>query len=385
MTTRLDRRPTPASLHRPVDTDWRIMLQAWLGSRGLLLLVGLVIALTSDRTFLDLAGNWDAQHYFRIAEAGYRADSTEMAFFPGLPALLFLSARLGIPMVVAGVVLSTICSLIAAAALVRLGGPWASVGWLFAPVAVFTVVPYTESLFCALAFWAWVWAKRDDWLAAGLLAGAACTVRVSGLFLLGALAVLVVTGYGRGRGAGARLTEWARRAGWLLIPAAVLAGYVVFLHQLTGSWTAWYSAQVEGWSRTMTWPWDSAIRTLEAVEPGGYADQNGWGTVMRGEVVAMIVGMVTIGWCLGRRLWAEASWVAVQVLAFSMSVWWISVNRAVLLWFPTWMMLAALITWRPSRPAARWAHHVLVGLIAVGAVGLMLWWARMFYLGRWAS
>ncbi|NLT29832.1 MAG: hypothetical protein GXX86_05140 [Propionibacterium sp.] len=376
---------TPTGLHQPVDSDWRTMLQAWLGSRGLLLLVGVLLALTSDRTFVDLVGNWDAQHFFAIAERGYPPGSNEVAFFPGLPGILAFGNLLGVPPVVTGVIVSTVCSLVAALALVRLGGPWASVGWLFAPVAVFTVVPYTEALFCALAFWAWVWARRDTWWSAGLLAGAACAVRVSGLFLLGALAVLVLTEHGRGAGVATRLRAWTARAVWLLIPVAVLFGYALFLYLQTGSWTAWYSAQVDGWQRTMTWPWESAIRTLEAVEPGGYADQNGWGTMMRAEVVAMAVGVLTVGWCLGRRLWAEASWVAVQVLAFSMSVWWISVNRAVLLWFPTWLMLATLIEWRPARPAARIAHHLAVGVLLAVGLGFMLWWARMFFTGAWAS
>ena len=54
-------------------------------------------------------------------------------------------------------------SAVAAAALLRLGGPWAAVAWLFAPTAVFTTVPYTESVFCALAFWAWERARADRW------------------------------------------------------------------------------------------------------------------------------------------------------------------------------------------------------------------------------
>ena len=111
-----------------------------------------------------------------------------MAFFPGLPTLLAGGLALGIPVAVGGVVLSLVCSAVAAGALLRLGGPWAAVAWLFAPTAVFTTVPYTESLFCAAAFWAWERARADRWAAAAVLAAAACTVRVSGLFLLGALA-----------------------------------------------------------------------------------------------------------------------------------------------------------------------------------------------------
>ena len=84
--------------------------------------------------------------------------------------------------------------------------------WLFAPTAVFTVVPYTESLFCAAAFWAWERARADQWWAVALLAAAACTLRVSGLFLVGALFVLILT---------TRRTDWPTkiaRAAWLAVP-----------------------------------------------------------------------------------------------------------------------------------------------------------------------
>ena len=58
---------------------------------------------------------------------------------------------------------------------------------------MFTTVPYTESLFCAAAFWAWERARADRWPAAAVLAASACTLRVSGLFLIGALLVMIIT------------------------------------------------------------------------------------------------------------------------------------------------------------------------------------------------
>ena len=91
-----------------------------------------------------------------------------MAFFPGLPVLLSLGLAVGHPdRRSPGCVLSLAGSAVAAAALLRLGGPWAAVAWLFAPTAVFTVVPYTESLFCAAAFWAWERARADRWCGGG--------------------------------------------------------------------------------------------------------------------------------------------------------------------------------------------------------------------------
>ena len=141
------------------------------------------------------------------------------------------------PVAVTGVVLSLVGSAVAAAALLRLGGPWAAVAWLFAPTAVFTTVPYTESLFCAAAFWAWERARADRWLAAAAaLTAVACTFRVSGLFLVGALLVMIIT-------TRAAWPTKIKRIGLMLIPAAVIAAFVGYLYLLTGSWTAWYHAQ----------------------------------------------------------------------------------------------------------------------------------------------
>ena len=121
-----------------------------------------------------MVSNWDVRHFENLATNGYlgKPDGTLMAFFPGLPGLLALGLTVGIPIQVTGVVLSLAGSAVAAAALLRLGGPWAAVAWLFAPTAVFTVVPYTESLFCAAAFWAWERARADRWAAAAMLAAA---------------------------------------------------------------------------------------------------------------------------------------------------------------------------------------------------------------------
>ena len=357
------------------------VVQAWLASRGLIALVALLLAVNQGRTVTDMVSNWDVQHFTRLAVGGYFAepDRILMAFFPGFPGLLRLFLELGVPVAVSGVLLSAGCSAVAAAALVRLGGRWAAVGWLFAPVAVFTMVPYTESLFCALAFWAWERARSDRWGSAAMLAAGACTVRVSGLFLVGALVVMVLTGRSVAVG------ERARRLGCLVLPAAVLALYATYLHWLTGSWTAWYTAQSTGWERELTWPWESLQHTLPAAAPGAFPDHPWWAAVFRAEIVSMALGLVVTGWCVGRRLWAEASWVGVQVLAFSLSYWFFSVNRATLLWFPLWMMLAHWGTWRPERRGVRIAHRAVVAAALVASALLMMGWSWLFFTGHWAS
>ena len=374
----------------------RVVVQAWVASRGLIAAVALIIAITDNRSLTDLVSNWDVQHFVRLAEDGYFAepDNILMAFFPGLPVLLSLFAQIGVPMAVSGVIISTLCSAVAAAALYRLGGPLAAVAWLFAPTAVFTTVPYTESLFCAAAFWAWERARSDRWLAAAVLASIACTVRVSGVFLVGALLVMIISDR----------IDWhvkVKRAGLMLIPAAVIAGFVGYLYLLSGSWTAWYHAQSTGWVRGLTWPWDSFKNTIPAIVPGAYADHPWWAAVFRGEVVSMAVGLGVTVWCLvvsirarrsprpeiaeGRGLWGEASWVGIQVVAFSLSYWFFSVNRATLLWFPLWIMIGRWAGWRPEPRLGRIAHRSVVGLAFALEIVLMIWWSWLYFTGHWAS
>ena len=278
---------------RSPSSPGRIVVQAWLASRGLILAVALVLAVVQHRSLSDMVSNWDVQHFAKLAADGYLADSdgTLMAFFPGWPVILALFSQLGVPVAISGVIISTACSAIAAAALYRLGGPWAAVAWLFAPTAVFTMVPYTESLFCALAFWAWERARADRWLAAALLTSAACTVRVSGLFLVGALLVMIITS---AEPAKAKL----RRASLMLLPAAVIMMFAIYLYALTGSWTAWYRAQSTGWVRQLTWPWDSFLNTIPAILPGAYANHPWWAAVFRGEMISMVVGVSVTIWCI---------------------------------------------------------------------------------------
>ena len=384
-------RPVAAPKERSASTPGRIVIQAWLASRGMIVGVALVLAVVQGQSITNMVSNWDVQHFSKLAADGYLADpdGTLMAFFPGLPAIFWLFEQLGVPVAITGVVLSMACSAFAAAALYRLGGPWAAVAWLFAPTAVFTVVPYTESLFCAAAFWAWERARSDRWLAAAALTAVACTLRVSGLFLIGALLVMIIT---EKNPAAAKL----RRAALMLIPAAVMMAFGTYLYALTGSWTAWYSAQTTGWVRELTWPWQSFLNTIPATLPGAYANHPWWAAVFRGEMISMAAGVGVTVWCIvvslrarkhpngpDRPMWGEASWVGVQILAFSMSYWFFSVNRATLLWFPLWIMLGRWVV-GPTRLSPP-VHRVLVGAAFLVEIVLMLWWSWLFFTGHWAS
>lgn len=354
--------------------DTLVIVQVWLATRLSMAVLAVAMAVTGQRTLESVVAQWDVAHYLTIARDGY-ADPLEMAFFPGWPLVLRAVSAVGLSPVLLGSAVALACSLVAAFALRRLAGRWAAVAWLLAPTAVFTAVPYTEAAFCAATFWAWERAKNDKWGQAALLAALACTLRVSGLFLVGALVILALT-QKRPRGGGGI----GSRLAWLLLPTAVLAAYVAYLYGLTGSWTAWHSAQQAGWNREFHWPWDAvANQWHEALQPN--AEHPEWPWVFRAELVSWFVGIAATLVALWRKQVAEAAWVGVQVLALSLSYWLMSVNRAVLLWFPLWEQIGDLIE---SRPRTR--GWLVVGwVVAVSAFAVQMVWAWLYFTGRWSS
>lgn len=381
MTARRGAQPT-----MPAD-DAKLVAQTWLGSRVVIAVVLVAVALTGRGLSAALA-NWDVQHFITISRQWY-ADPLEMAFFPGLPAVMRAGSAIGMPAEVTGAVLGLVCTVVAAAALYRIGGTVPTCLWLIAPTAVFTSVGYTEAPFCAAAFWAWERARAGRWWPAAGLAAVACTLRVSGLFLVGALAVMAVLGDGQGRSR-QRPGRAVERVATLLLPVLVLGAYAVYLHGLTGSWTAWFQAQNQGWGRGFTTPQQSLANTLPATRTAAWQSTYGANAGMvallfRLEIVSMLVGIATTLYCLVRRRWASAAWVGVQVVAFSIGHWFMSVNRAVLLWFPLFIALGEL-TRGPARPVGlKLFWRVIVAILVAADMAVMAWWAWLFYTGRWAS
>lgn len=356
----------------------RLVVQTWVGTRLVMLLVAVWVMVTEHRAAKDVFGNWDVAHYLGIAHNGY-AEANSIAFFPGWPLLVRLASLVGLPELAVGMVLALVASGFAAAALYRLGGAPAAIAWLLAPTAVFTLVPYTEAAFCAAAFWAWERATARQWGAAAVLAAVAASVRVSGVFLIVALAVLALTQAGSPRVRGRRLL-------WLGLPVAVVAAYLGYLYAITGHWTAWLDAQASGWARGFAWPWQSLQHTLDVLAPGAYADHPEWRWVFAAEIVSMAVGLLLTVVCLVRRRWAEATWVGLQVLAFGTSYWFMSVNRAVLLWFPLWIVIGGLFGGLVARRGrVPWWRAALVALLALVALAVQAVWAWLFFTGRWAS
>jgi Gpi18-like mannosyltransferase len=235
---------------------------------------------------------------------------------------------------------------------------------VLSPYAVFLAAGYSEALFLALALSGWLCARREQWVAAGLLVAAAASVRVSGLFLACGLVVQYAVAH-RGR---PRPDAVA-----LLAPFAVVLGYVVYLHALTGDWLRWPNAQREGWGREPTAPWTALRTTLDAAGNGAQRAEFAWS--FAAEVVAVLVGVLLTAVLLRRRRWGEATYVGLSVAALATSTTYLSVGRATLLWWPLFLLLAA------AGERRAWLHAAYLWLSAP----LMALLVLTFTSGRWVG
>jgi Mannosyltransferase (PIG-V) len=155
-----------------------------------------------------LAARWDSAWFLVIAHYGYRPDlgsftASRTAFFPLYPLGIRGGSWLGLPPIVAGVLISLAAFALALygihrLATLELGGRTAArlavLLTAFAPMAFFFSAVYSESLFLALSvglFWS---ARHGRWLRVGLLGALAAATRSTGLVLLVPALILYLYG-----------------------------------------------------------------------------------------------------------------------------------------------------------------------------------------------
>jgi hypothetical protein len=358
-------------------------LAIWLASRiavVVLALAGLWSVFNTPSgvlpSFRSLWNHWDVQLFVKVARWGYTGyprhypDKGIVAFFPGEPLLLRLVHLVVRDWVVSGLLISFVAGAVACVYLARLAGgatgTRAALYLVLSPYAVFLFVGYSEALFLAFALPAWLAARQRRWAVAGVLAGAAATVRVTGVAL--GLALLVEA-LSSARGAGQR----ARAAAWAAIPLLVTVGYFAYLRVLTGDWLAWSHAQAAEWGRRFTWPWRSFMTTWNSAWHNGQGPAYAWS--FRADIAALLVGVALVVVLVVTRRWAEAVYVGIQVVAFACSSYYLSVARATLLWWPFWLLLAR---WSMRRPA------VNIGYLAL-STPIMAAMVLAFAHGHWVD
>jgi hypothetical protein len=325
-------------------------------------------------------GDWG--HYQAIAEHGYTfhpghlaLDST-FAWYPGFPAAADSIAWLpGLGTARAAFIVTVAAGLAAAAGLATLGmiltgSPRISVllvaVWAAAPGSMVLSMLYSEALFCALAAWALVALAGRRWLTAGCLTAAAGTVHSTGVALVAAVAVAVLTTL-----IADRRIRWRPLAALLIAPLGLLGywGYV-----------AWATHRLDGWfwieRQTCHIYFDAGRGTLTLLRN---AVMNGPVAPVALVLLVLVTAVVLTAWSLTGRLPASlhAYTVAIVVLALGTSANWVGAKPRLLL--PAFLLALPLA--RVLAPLRTW---LLVPLIAVLAAASTWFGLYLLVISRWA-
>ncbi|MBP1704592.1 MAG: hypothetical protein H6Q36_331 [Chloroflexi bacterium] len=367
-------------------------LAAWIRSREFFdavvlttliracLLVAAAIAVTilgderaRARDFLQIWNAWDTPHYLAIASGGYdpAGDPALVAFFPLLPMLIRAGSAV-LPPLAAGLLISYLATVAAAIGLHRLarldGGSAgiarnAVLAMNLSPTSFALVAPYTEPLFLALVIWAFVAARRDDWLGTGMLGLLAAVTRLQGVLLLPSLAVEAFARH--------------RRLRWGMAPLLlVAAGPLIYLGI---NWLAYgdpfffVGVQESIFFHRAAPPWDVLANLWRGVATVRW-DQE-WALVYVAPAIAFVVLAAVFGWTLvsRRSRTSYAVYTGLTLLSLAMLTWPISTPRYLLGVFPLFLAIAG--------PARR--PEIGIPLL-VGSVVLLLAFLAQFSIGGWA-
>lgn len=194
--------------------------------------------------------NFDGEHYFSIAQYGYRP--LKYFFFPVYPLVVSYLARLFDGSIVSYALTGLLVShasflvgLIGLVKLIRLDykkeiAQLSVILLMLFPTSFYFASFYTESLFLALVVWSFYFARTKRWIMAGVLGALLTATRVVGLALLPALLMEV---WEQRREIGPRLDSSRIQRGKgdlgkaifgiLLVPLGLIA-YMIFLKKQTG-------------------------------------------------------------------------------------------------------------------------------------------------------
>jgi Dolichyl-phosphate-mannose-protein mannosyltransferase len=197
-----------------------------------------------SRLFINVWNRWDTPWYLKIAAFGYDPADGTIAYLPLYPWLIaalgaligdYLLAALLISNAAMLVVLLLFYEIARTEGLTSEDASFAVLSLAVFPSAFFLLTAYTDALFLALVFGAWLAARKRFWLLAGILGGFATLTRLQGSLLMPILGLLWLR-----EEAGFRIFEpntWRKSAlvvhpaSWLatLFPGFALIGWNFYL------------------------------------------------------------------------------------------------------------------------------------------------------------
>ncbi len=356
---------------RRVDSESALLM---LGLKALVFLFAwLSIRTLFDSTygFAAMWDRWDSVHYQSLAEFGYQNEGERrfsVVFYPLYPWLVRMAAFVWRDYFLAAIFVSGLASIAAAVVLRRLAeidqepAVARQAVWFLAifPTSYFLHISYTESLFLALVLGSILAARKDYWLAAGLLGALACLTRVNGLVLGPTLLVEAWLQYRQRR----RL-DW--RWLWIGVVGFGFLGYLALNYRVTGNPFAFSQIMADHWYKKFTPPWVGIYDVWMRI-PGINLTEG------LQEFVYIVLGLVCTIWCWLRLRPTYAIWMTLNWLLITSTAFIVSVPRYSLTLFPIFILFARLAEKRPLAGA----------LLSAASLLFLALYATKFAYGTWA-
>ncbi|MGJ7908917.1 hypothetical protein ACOQFL_20820 [Actinopolyspora sp. H202] len=278
-------------------------------------LVGLLVLGVSsrlhDQSPTERLFSWDADWYLWIAEHGYAPTGQTMlngngdadpqsvlAFFPGFPLLTHGVAFLpGLDPPTAAMLVNLAAGLACAYGLARLGrtvsgsqraGLVLVALFAAAPMSIVLSMPYSESLFCALAVWALLGVLERRWVQAGVACALAGTVRHTGAALITVVMIAALVALLHRRDGNRPLIA-------LLAAPCGLLGYLGWVGLRTGQFDGYFEVRQDGWSSSP----DGGIATARFIGKALFTDESTFVTFAAWILLAAVALLIC---CLDRRI-----------------------------------------------------------------------------------
>ena len=357
-----------------------VAVAAYVAVRAVGLAAFVVAALLRDRDAHATLVSWDGQWYRGIAENGYGLTRlhpdgrvlSDYAFFPLFPWLERGLARVsGLAAVDAGLVLSVGFSLAAALGIYAVTahlydgrtGVLCVVLWAALPVAAVQWMPYTESLFTALAAWALLCTLKRWWLLAALLASLAGLTRPVGVAVVAA--VVVAAGVSLARDARAGDGGSASRVVAIVLAPLGLLGYLAWVGHRLGSPLGYFEV-TEGWANSFDGGVAFTRWTLDLITRPPYVTGV---LVVLG--VAALLGLLVV--CVRQRQPLPLLVLAGCIVALTLTTsgYFGSKPRYLLPAFPLLLPVALWLARQRTRVAVALVASLVAATTAYGAVWLL--------------
>lgn len=207
-------------------------------SRIVLLLLALLM---SGGNLEKVIYNFDVEHYLTIAQEGYTRPIT--AFFPMIPLIMRFMDLFKFP-VIGMMIVNNFAILISSFLLYKLTQKMSAVQFfLISPIAVFTFIAYTESLFMLLTLLVLYLYKEEKYLLAGICLGlGVCCRSLTAMLFFAIFAVMLVKFFQK--------KIKIKPILQMYIPATIISLiYPVYLQITWGNWKLFMDVQFESWAR----------------------------------------------------------------------------------------------------------------------------------------